>query len=77
MRGFYNSKLSNYVIVLLGVRASLDHEDGLKGGLDGLMNHSAMIMEQLHKLLLRQAHGVTFGGSRVGVGVGVGVAWVN
>ena len=29
--------------------------------------------EQLHKLLLQQAHGVTFGGSRVGAGA----AWVN
>ena len=69
----YNSKLSNYVIVLLGVRASLDHEDGLKGVLDGLMNHSAIIVEQLHKILLQQAHRDTFGGSRVGVGV----AWVK
>ena len=40
-----NSKLSNYVIVLLGVRASLDHEDGLKGVLEGLMDHSAIIVE--------------------------------
>ena len=31
--------------------------------------------EQLHKLLLQQPHGVTFGGSRVSVGAGV--AWVN
>ena len=67
----YNSKLSNYVIVLLGVRASLDHEDGLKGVLDRLMNHSAIIVEQVQKKLLQQPHRVTFGGSRVGVGVGV------
>ena len=30
-------------VVLLGVRAPLDHEDGLKGGLEGLMNRSAII----------------------------------